>query len=59
MGMEYKGAQSHLASGSWTTVVTAATGKSNVIKLAQATRASSPPLWQNFKMLQIAPKIMN
>ena len=41
MGMEYKGAQAHLASGSWSTVVTAATGKSNVIKLAQATNVTS------------------
>ena len=41
MATEYKGAESHLASGSWTAVVTAPTGKSNIIKLAQATNVTS------------------
>lgn len=41
MSMEYKGAKAHLASGGLTDVLTAPAGKTNVIKLVQATNITS------------------
>ena len=52
MASEYKGAQSHLASGSWTAVVTAPAGKSSIIKLAQATNVTSSAAILNLAVSQ-------
>lgn len=41
MGMEYKGAKAHLASGTLADVLTAPAGKTHVIKLVQATNVTS------------------
>jgi hypothetical protein len=41
MATEYKGAQVHLASGSWTHAVTVPSSKVSVIKLVQATNVTS------------------
>ena len=52
MASEYKGAQSHLASGSWTSVTTTPTGKSHIIKLAQSTNVTSSAATLNLAVSQ-------